>query len=60
MALEAGIGDTLTVSAVTCTKVGGLHYTCDIRSTSKYGDGDSVADAVYRPKTQKVVYDIRP
>jgi hypothetical protein len=60
MAIKAGIGDSVRVKRIKCTKVDTTHYTCEIRSTSNYGDGDSIADVLYDPKTKRTVYDIRP
>ena len=60
MAIKAGVGDSVTIKRVKCTKVDRTHFTCEIRSTSNYGDGDSIADVLYDPKTKRTIYDIRP
>ncbi len=60
MAIRAGIVGSLKVQRVSCVKVDRTHFTCRIRSTSNYGDVDSIADVIYDPKTEDAIYDIRP
>ncbi len=61
-AIGAGIGGSLTVHGVTCAAVDRTHFTCRIRTTSEFGrhDANSIADAIYDPKTERMEYDIRP
>ncbi len=60
MAIKAGIGDSLKIRGVKCAKVDRTHFTCQIRSSSAYGNGHSVADVIYDPKTEDATYNIRP
>ena len=60
MAIKAGIGDSLTIKRVKCTKIDRTHFTCDIRSSNDYGNVESIADVIYDPRTEDAVYDIRP
>jgi hypothetical protein len=61
-AIDAGIGGSLTVHGVTCAAVDRTHFRCRIRTTSEFGrhDADSIADAIYDRKTERMEYDIRP